>query len=143
MKNALCRGIALCRTPIIKQLLLTMKLTAIILLAACLTASARGDAQNVTLSEKNATLEKIFREIKRQTGYSFLYSSEVLKQARTVDIDVRNASLTSVLNICFTNQPLTWELEDKTIVIKPRSSNSNEQATPLPPPIDVKGRIVD
>jgi TonB-linked SusC/RagA family outer membrane protein len=122
-----------------------MKIVAFILLATCLTASARSDAQNVTLSEKNASLEKIFREIKRQTGYSFLYSTEVLKQARAVDIDVHNASLTNVLNICFANQPLTWELEDKTILIKPKTEEQNHlQATvPPPPPIDVKGRIVD
>lgn len=131
-----------CRIPFTKQLLLTMKLTAIILLAACLTASARGNAQNITLSEKNAPLEKIFREIKRQTGYSFLYSSEVLKQARTVDIDVRNATLAQVLNTCFVNQPLSWELEDKTVIVKPKPQEPMKEGA-LPPPIDVKGRIVN
>ena len=40
--------------------LLIMKLTAIILLAFCLQVSARSDAQNVSLSEKNVSLEKVF-----------------------------------------------------------------------------------
>jgi hypothetical protein len=101
------------------QLLLTMKLTAILLLATCLQIQAAGYAQNISISEKNAPLEKIFREIKRQTGYSFLYSSEVLQQARAIDIHVNDAPLTEVLNICFANQPLTWELEGKLIIIKP------------------------
>lgn len=142
MKNALCEGMALlCRIPFTKQQLLTMKLTAIMLLAACLQVSAGGYAQNVTLSEKNAPLEKIFQEIKKQTGYSFLYSSEVLKQARKVDIEVRDAPLTAVLNKCFINQPLTWEIDEKTIIVKPNPWISLQEETLLP--IDVKGRITN
>src|SRR5687768_13834477 len=102
-----------------QQLLLMMKLTAIILLATCLQMHAVGYAQNVSPSEKNAPSEKIFREINKQTGYSFLYSYEVLKQARPIDIVVENAPLPQVLDICFANQPLTWEMEGKLIIVKP------------------------
>ena len=42
---------------------------------ACLTASAGGLAQKVTLSEKNVKLEKVFKEIRRQTGYVFFYDA--------------------------------------------------------------------
>ena len=120
MKNDLSRDTArLCRIRLTKQLKITMKLTAIILLATSLQIHASGYAQNVSLSEKNAPLEKIFQEIKKQTGYSFLYSSEVLNRARTIDIVVRNAPLNEVLKICFNNQPLTWELEGKVIIVKP------------------------
>jgi len=51
----------------IKTLLL-MNFTAIILLAACLQVSAKGFAQNVTLSLKDAPLEKVFSAIEKQTG---------------------------------------------------------------------------
>jgi TonB-linked SusC/RagA family outer membrane protein len=145
MKIALCGGMVLSRrAPLTKQLLLTMKLTGMILLAFSLQVSAGVLAQNVTLQEKNAPLVKIFREIKRQTGYIFLYSSEVLKQAQTVDIDMRNAPLRNVLNACFANQPLTWEMDDnKTIIVKPASPKLQKENVPLAPPIDVMGRVVD
>lgn len=141
--GAPCWGIALLRhISFTKQLQLAMKLTAIILLTACLQVSAKPNAQNVTLSEKNAPLEKIFQEIKRQTGYSFLYSSEVLKQAHRVDIDVRDASLAQALNACFAGQPLSWEMEDKTIIVKPKTKIAGKERMPLPP-IDVHGRILN
>ncbi len=132
-----------------RNCLLMMKLTAMILLAACLAASAGGNAQRITLSEKKAPLEKIFAEIKRQTGYAFLYSTEVLRQARRVDVEVRNVTLHQALKACFLNQPLTWELEDKTIIVKPYSppalpGETIKEVIPPPAPlIDVKGRVVD
>lgn len=116
-----------------------VKFTAAILLVACLQVSALGYSQTVTLSEKNAPLEKLFGEIEKQTGYSFLYSSEVLKQARRVDIRVHNGSLEKALDICFSNQPLTWKIEGKTVIVKPKSEGPNA----LPPPVDVWGKIVN
>ena len=65
-----------------------MKLTAIFLFAACLNATANGFAQNVSLSKKNAPLAKVFRDIKRQTGYTFLSTKELLQKARPVTINL-------------------------------------------------------
>lgn len=118
-----------------------MRFTSIMLLAACLQVSAKGVAQNITLSEKNAPLEKIFQAIKKQTGYSFLYSSEIIKKAAKVDLEVRNAPLGQVLKACFTNQPLTWEIEGKTIIVKLAANETN--AAEPPPPIEVRGKIVN
>jgi hypothetical protein len=83
-----------------------MKFTAFIFLATCLQVSATGTSQTITLSENNASLEKIFREVKRQTSYDFWYESKLLRNAKKVDIQVTNASLEQVLNICFQDQLL-------------------------------------
>ena len=58
-----------------RKKLLLMKFTTILLLAACLQVSARGLAQKITLSERNAPLEKILKQIHKQTGYQFFYES--------------------------------------------------------------------
>jgi TonB-dependent starch-binding outer membrane protein SusC len=129
-----------------KKLLRVMRLTAIILLTACLTASARGHSQQITLSEKNASLEKIFKEINRQTGYLFFYNRSWLKDARKVNIQVKNGSIEQALQICFKDQPFTYEIVDKTIVVKPKQKSPNEETdlrNEPPPPIDIKGRIVN
>ncbi len=126
--------------------LLIMKITAI-LLAACLQVSAIGTSQTVTLSEKNASLEKIFREMKRQTGYDFWYESKMLKQAKKVDIQVTNVSLEQALNVCFQNQSLSYSIVEKTIVVKPKVTLQAEIVTPPPPlpppPIEVRGTVTD
>jgi hypothetical protein len=46
-----------------KQNWLVMKLTAILLLSVCLQISAKGFSQDITLSEKNVSLQKIFYQI--------------------------------------------------------------------------------
>lgn len=83
-----------------------MKITSIILLSACLTARAKGYAQ-ITLSEKNAPLQKVFKEIARQSGYDFLYSTELMLQAGKVSVDVTNVTLKQAIEACLKNKPLT------------------------------------
>lgn len=135
---------------------LAMKLTAIFLLATCLQVSARSDAQRVTLAEKNAPLEKIFRSIKKQTGFVFFYDQQLLKEANPVTLNVRNTSLENALNLCFLNQPITYNIIGQTIVIKERKQDENSLrdkvvksspdeflASLLPPPFLIKGRVTD
>jgi len=122
-----------------------MKLTAIILLSACLTASAKGHSQGITIKKKNATLDQVFVEINKQTGYNFLYKDEWLKNLNRIDIDVQNASLEEVLEICFKNQPFSFSIINKTIVVKEKNKvNENESITVSPNlSADITGRVTD
>lgn len=122
-----------------------MKLLTIFLFAACLQVCASGNAQRITLSGKSMSLEKAFREIKKQTGYSFLYSSEVLRQsAHPVDLSLRDATLEEALRACLNSQPFTYEIDDKTIIIKPKAIESPwEIPALLPPPVDVTVVVLD
>src|SRR6185312_5735615 len=104
--------------PLIKKTWLIMKMTIVLLTIACLHVSAKGHAQSVTLSVKNAPLEKVFKELKKQTGYDFWYESELLQNAKNVTLEVKNASLTNTLDECFRNQPLTYSIIQKIIVVK-------------------------
>ncbi|HEY4482456.1 MAG TPA: STN domain-containing protein, partial [Candidatus Brocadiaceae bacterium] len=101
-----------------KQTLLIMKFTAIILLSACLTASAKGFSQ-ITLAEKNAPLQKIFKEIQKQSGYDFLFSYTLLEKAGNVTVTVKNVSLQQAVEEVLKGKNLTYEILEKTVVIKP------------------------
>ena len=97
-----------------------MKITAIILLIACLQVSANGHSQTVTLNKRNVSLQKLFVEIHKQTGFQFFYKDELLNQAGRLDIHITDASIEEVLNFCFKNLPLTYSIIDKTIVLSPK-----------------------
>lgn len=123
-----------------------MKFTAIFLLAASLQVSANSYSQKVTLSQKNAVLEKVFRSIKKQTGYSFFFDVAWLQKASPVTIDVKEASLQAALDICFKDQPLTYSIVGNTIVVKLKNPALRETASSLsmlPPQADIKGVITD
>ena len=100
------------------KIVLYMRVTAILLLAASLQVSAAGFTQKVTISQKNATIEAIFGLIQQQTGYSFMFNSHMLEKAKAVTIEVKNASVEDVLDQCFRDQPLTYVINDKVIIVK-------------------------
>ena len=119
-----------------------MKLTAIILLTACLTASAKSFSQKVTLSVKEASLESVFTEIKKQTGYSIFYNYRLLENVKPVTIKVKDVTIADALKECLKNQPLDFEIADKSIVIKEKSPNVITTNEP-PPPIDIHGKVAN
>lgn len=108
---------------VLPKTLLFMKLTAILIMAACLQISAKGYSQKITLAEKNVRLGKVFRAIKKQTGYSFFFDESWMRQADAVTIDVKDASLEATLDICFKNQPLTYTIVGSTVVVKQKEEN--------------------
>src|SRR5450432_4429929 len=86
--------------------LLFMNLTIALLLSISLAAGAKGYSQKVSLAEKNASLKKIFREIKRQTGYMFVYTDPILRKAKKITVNVNSVTLEEALNACLQDQPL-------------------------------------
>jgi TonB-linked SusC/RagA family outer membrane protein len=132
-----------------KQMLLAMKLTTFLLLAAFLQLSARGLSQTLTLNEKNVPLRQVFQKIEKQTGYTFIYKSELLASTNKVSIRVTNASLDQVLDICFKDQPLSYKIFDKIIAVQRKESpglstetSAKVEATGKAD-IDITGRVTD
>jgi len=134
------------RAKLIRQIILKMKLTAAVLLIACLQVSATGFAQKITISRHNAPVEQVLKEIKKQTGYLFFYNQEWIKQVKAVDINVKQATIDEVLKICFYNQPVNYSIVDKTIILSKKElfiSNSEIPIFKEVPPKEVKGKISD
>jgi TonB-linked SusC/RagA family outer membrane protein len=122
---------------------LIMKLTIILLTAACLQVSARSFSQTITMSEKNAQLTKVFAQIKKQAGFAFWYEDRLLALAKPVNIHVKNESLETVLQLCFKDQSFTYKVVGKTVVIKEKEEPSKkEQAVPRPP-MEITGKVTD
>ena len=79
--------------PLLTKLLRIMKLTAILVLVACLQISAKTYSQVVTWSGRDATLEKLFSDIEKQTGYVFFFNYDELKNSKPVTLQVNKAKL--------------------------------------------------
>ncbi|MGX5819011.1 TonB-dependent receptor [Chitinophaga lutea] len=116
------------------------RMLTVLLTMVCLQVGASAYPQQYTIREKNAPLEAVLKKISVQSGYLFLFDSKLMKLSKPVTLDVRNASLEAVLDECLADQPFAYELMNKTIVIKLKSS---PQARPLtPPPADtLRGRV--
>ncbi|MBS1566086.1 MAG: TonB-dependent receptor plug domain-containing protein, partial [Bacteroidetes bacterium] len=121
------------------QTLLIMKMAIFFTLACCLNAAAHVTAQKITLSRKNMPLQQVFKEIHRQSGYDFFYNNKTLEHTGKVNIDLKDASLEEALAACFKDQPITYVIQNRLIIVRTRD---NERA-PLPVVIDVTGKVTD
>ena len=103
-----------------QKLLRIMKLTCIFLLAAALQLSAKGYSQKVTLNLRNVPLEKVFKEIKVQTGYLFLYNNEEINKIGKVSVNVKDVEVETALSEALTSTAFTFRIVDQTIVLTPK-----------------------
>lgn len=127
----------------IAQMLKTMKLIAFILLALCMQVSAKSYSQKVTLHLDNVTIEKVLREIKKQTGFLFFYKSEELKNIGKVSINVKNAEVADVLTESLLDTRLTFKIVNNTIVLQPRAESASLKLATIPYSIIISGKVTD
>lgn len=127
-----------------RKTLLVMKFTAVFLLVACMQVSAKTGAQTITLSCKNTSLETVFKEIKKQTGYDFFYENALFENKVKINVDLRNTPLEKALDICLKDQPVSWSVIGKIIVLKYKEKLAqlfvNPEGTP-PQPVKVSGIV--
>ncbi|WP_316817675.1 TonB-dependent receptor [Pedobacter nyackensis] len=119
-----------------------MKLTILLLTTAILQLSASTFAQKISLHEKNAPLTRIFEKIRLQTGYDFLVTESMLKDAKTVSIQIRNEDFLTALNKIFENQQLTFAIKSNSIIVKKKLSSGWSPLSVTEIAMDISGRIV-
>lgn len=121
---------------ILPHIMLVMKITTFLLLIGCLHASASTYGQKVTLSERNASLERVISLLKQQTGYDFLYGADLHTDTRKVTIEAKNQELSLVLNRLFADETFTYSISDRTVVINSKNEDDDQQLT-------IQGRVLD
>ena len=114
-----------------------MRLTILLLTIAVIGASTAADGQ-ITLKEKNASLEKVLADIEKQTKYVFLYDPDEVKTG-PITIEVENATLQQTLEKCFNGQLIAFTIVGQNILLK-RGDTKNVQTSPA---INIRGRVVD
>ena len=127
--------------PRLKKIVLVMKLTITLITVLCLHLHAATFAQNITITDKNVKLEKVLDEIEKQTGYTFWYKTDIVKQSYKVTLNVKGLSLDNTLELCFKNLPINYKIVQKTIVLTSKTNASTETTTVAP--VSVTGKVLD
>lgn len=89
-------------------------------------AKAENARGGITIRQQNAPIEKVFQSIEKQSGYRFFYNETLLLGAGKVTINLQNVSLQEALDACFHNQPLSYAIVDKTIIVKKRAEQQSK-----------------
>ena len=113
-----------------------MKLSAFLLTAVASIQVSTAAFSQITISAKNVPIEKVLKQIETQSGYMVFYDLDHLKAANPVSVNVKGAPLDKTLEECFKNQPFTYDIVAKTIIIKSKRSASAKNVT-------VTGKVTD
>ena len=95
-----------------------VKLMVVIVSMVCLHLPGILFSQKITISEKNIPIVKVLNSIQVQSGFEFFYDNKQIKQAGNISINIKEVALENALNQLFKNQPFTYSIVDKTIVIR-------------------------
>ena len=102
-----------------------MKLSLSLILFFTLLINLYTHAQQIHIDVKNAEMKGVFRTLRRQSGYAFMYNLHDLKKARPVTLKYDGKDINAVLQLVFRGQPLAFTINDKLVNITPRQSRKS------------------
>jgi TonB-linked SusC/RagA family outer membrane protein len=137
------RGVTKTQLRSNKTILLAMKLTAILVLTACLQVSAKTYSQTITLNVQNAPIDKVVKEIERQTKVNFFYEEGLFQNAKPVTVSVSKGTLQQTLEACFRGQPFEYKIVQNTVFVKRKEVvNIGQTQANKVDNGDLKGRVL-
>ena len=152
MKKNYARHFSRRRRVLIKYIIM-MKVVWIIMLVSVLgvsagTSKSYSQTTKLNLQLKDATLEQVIWAIKEKTEFDFFYNSDDIQDVKGLDIDSKNSTADEILELCLRNTSLTYEIVNKTVIIKKSElkkepSKTKEPGEQQPQAKTVKGRIID
>lgn len=108
----------------------------LILTTILLTAVSIVSAQNVSIEARGRNASSVFKELMKQTGKNFIYTSDLLKGMK-VTIDAKNEPLAKVLDKMFSNTGVTYTIVGNNVTLK------RANATKTPQNIALSGRVTE
>lgn len=115
-------------------------LLCLVLLSFQLSASIYSQNARLTLTFSDVSLREAFTLIRQQSGYTFVYNVDDVKNIRVEGMDLKEVSLDEALRECLRNTRLSYVIEDNVIIVTPQSVKSykisgtvrDTKGTPLP-----------
>ncbi len=105
--------------------------------------SATGLAQRITLKKEHVTLKEVFKEIRRQTGYTILYQSDQIDRVKPINVQLDNVLLEVALKQILQDSDLSFSIDDKAVIISKKEATPVQSLTMPASSVDVNGRILD
>lgn len=112
------------------KVLFIMKLTTFFFFLSTFTLLASGSfsqSKTFSISRENTSIRDVLREIEDQSGYFFIYNNQFVDVYRKVNIDVKEQSITDLLDKLFANQPIQYKIANRQIILS-GSGNTSKAA---------------
>lgn len=97
--------------------------------------------KSMTIKMQNATINAVLEEIQKQSGYSFMYNPQDLKDFPKLSLNETNITVEVLLNKVFSGKDFEYIISNKSISIKKKQVNKGTSKTIQK--VVVKGKITD
>ena len=113
---------------------------AILIASAALCFNLSAFSQDITLKANNVTVKEAMEQLKKSSGYSFVFSSADVNTKKRISISVEDAGIEEVIKQILQGQSgFSYEIQGKKIIIKKAQTGTASSAQEG----KVRGRIVD
>ncbi|HWV72849.1 MAG TPA: SusC/RagA family TonB-linked outer membrane protein [Pseudosphingobacterium sp.] len=129
--------------PSMKRYKILMKL--LLLCLICVQTAYGRQEILITLTARNEPIEKVISQVRKQSGYDFIFNMQHLKSAFPVTVNLIQVPFKDALDIIFRGQPLTYEIGDKQITVTQKKIENGQQDKfeSHPSTITVQGYVTD
>ena len=123
--------------------LLVMRITLFLTIVLSCNVFGSVSSQNVKLNFENATLRQVFKDLKQQTGFLFIYNEEELDRRAKVSLKEENITLKTALEKILFGLPYSFDLLDDMVVIRPTPLLRTAQDSVKVKSYKIVGKVVD
>lgn len=98
--------------------IIMVKIIIVLLLISFGQLQAESMGQTVSIKKKNSSITDVFREIKKQTGYTVLCKSDIINATPRMDVNLGAVKLEQALETVLEPHGLAYVIDGKSIVVK-------------------------
>ena len=123
---------------------LMMRLTIVLTFFLTMNVFGTVNSQTVNLKCENTPLREVFRSLKQQTGFLFVFNEEEIDRTHRVSVDIHDFTLVQTMDEVLRGLPYSYELLSDMVVIKPLPVKALVQVQDsLPKQLEVSGVVKD
>ena len=86
-------------------------------MAICTMAVNVVQAQNITLNLGKCTVQEAVTALNQKEGYSISFNTDDVDPKKEIQVNVKDAALTEVLDLIFSGQDVTYTIDGKRIAV--------------------------
>lgn len=130
--------------PAIKRkVIMQINFVAFLVFMGIFNVNATTFAQSITATFRNAPLKEVLAEVSKQSGYELIYNNKHFVGTHNITVSIKNKSLTEALELCLKDQPITYTIIDKTIVLKPKPDGIKDKIIGFLKKLTITGKVTD
>ena len=102
---------------VLYKFFLYMKLSLLLLICSLQVYSSGYSQGKISLHLTNVEIKKALTAIQKVSEYRFIYNDEILPQAARINLSVKDAAISDVLDLVFRATPLHYQILDNNLIV--------------------------